>query len=63
MRRFTVSVAMAILLALPAHREPDRPYNRYARLRSIEDIFGLPHLGYAGQPNLRPSGDDVYTNR
>jgi hypothetical protein len=25
-------------------------------LRSIEDNFGLPHLGYAGQTGLRPFG-------
>ena len=23
------------------------PYNHYTMLRSVEDIFGLPHLGYA----------------
>src|SRR4051794_35115650 len=35
-------------------------YNHYALLRSIEDIFGLGHLGYAGQDGLRAFGDDVY---
>jgi len=29
------------------------PYNHYAALMSIEDIFGLPHLGYAGTGRFR----------
>ena len=35
-------------------------YNHYALLRSVEDIFGLAHLGYAGQSDLKPFGHDVY---
>jgi hypothetical protein len=38
------------------------PYNHYALLRTIEDLFGLPHLGYAGQFGLRAFGDDVFAN-
>jgi hypothetical protein len=38
----------------------DSPYNHYALLRSLEDLFGLAHLGYAGQAGLRPFGSDVY---
>jgi hypothetical protein len=41
----------------------DVPYNHYSMLRSVEDIFGLPHLGYAGMKGLRPFGADVYTRR
>jgi hypothetical protein len=41
----------------------DAPYNHYSLLRSIEDIFALPHLGYAGLRGLRPFGADVYTRR
>jgi hypothetical protein len=37
------------------------PYNHYSLLRSIEDVFGLAHLGYAGADGLRPFGDDVYS--
>ena len=37
-----------------------RPYNHYGLLRSIEDIFGLPHLGYAAQPGLAAFGADVF---
>ena len=38
-----------------------RDYNHYSLLRSIEDLFGLPHLGYADMQGLRPFGTDVYT--
>ncbi len=36
------------------------PYNHYALLCSIENIFGLSHLGFAGAPNLTCFGKDVY---
>jgi hypothetical protein len=39
------------------------PYNHYSLLRSIEDIFGLDHLGYAGQNGLVAFGRDVFTNQ
>jgi phosphatidylinositol-3-phosphatase len=39
------------------------PYNHYSMLRSIEDTFGLEHLGYAGAEGLVPFGDDIFTNR
>jgi hypothetical protein len=35
-------------------------YNHYSLLRSIEDVFGLPPLGYAGQANLPTFGVDIY---
>jgi len=38
-----------------------RSYNHYSYLRSMEDLFGLPHLGYAGVPGLRPFGADIYS--
>jgi hypothetical protein len=38
-----------------------RPYNHYALLRTIEDLFRLKHLGYAGQPGLQGFGPDVFT--
>jgi hypothetical protein len=37
------------------------PYNHYSLLRSIEDLLGLDHLGYAGQKGLDSFGKDVYT--
>jgi hypothetical protein len=36
-------------------------YNHYSLLRSIEDLFGLGHLGYAGQTGLASFGSDVFT--
>ena len=41
----------------------DVPYNHYSLLRSVEDIFGVSHLGYAGAAGLKPFGADVYTLR
>jgi hypothetical protein len=35
-------------------------YNHYALLRSVEDLFGLAHLGFAGRAGLKPFGDDVF---
>jgi hypothetical protein len=37
----------------------DTPYNHYSMLRSVEDFFGLDHLGYAAQDGLVPFGADV----
>ena len=37
------------------------PYNHYSLLRTVEDVFGLPHLGYAGRAGLAPFGRDVFT--
>jgi hypothetical protein len=39
----------------------DTPYNHYSLLRSMEDLFGLDHLGYAAQAGLAAFGADVYT--
>jgi hypothetical protein len=38
-------------------------YNHYSTLRSIEDLFGLEHLGYAGADGLQSFGPDVFTQR
>jgi hypothetical protein len=38
------------------------PYNHYSLLRSIEDLFGLPHLGYARPGGLATFGTDVFTS-
>jgi hypothetical protein len=38
----------------------DQQYNHYSLLRSIEDYFGVAHLGYAAAANLRPFGSDVF---
>ena len=36
------------------------PYNHYALLCSMENVFGLSHLGFAGAPGLACFGKDVY---
>lgn len=38
-----------------------QPYNHYSLLRTVEDIFGLAHLGYAAEPDLKSFGTDVFT--
>ncbi len=35
-------------------------YNHYAALRSIEDDFGLSHLGFAADPAVTPFGTDIF---
>ena len=35
-------------------------YNHYSLLRTIEDIFGLPHLGDAAMPQVRSLGPDIF---
>ncbi len=39
----------------------ETPYNHYSLLLSIEDIFGLPALGYAATPGLSAFGSDIFT--
>jgi hypothetical protein len=41
----------------------ETPYNHYAMLRSVEDIFGLSHIGYAQLPGETSFGSDVFTRR
>ena len=36
------------------------PYNHYTMLGSVENIFGLSHLGYAGLPHSTYFGTDIY---
>jgi hypothetical protein len=36
-------------------------YNHFSFLRSVEDLFGLSHLGYASQPGLRAFGSKLFT--
>jgi phosphatidylinositol-3-phosphatase len=35
-------------------------YNHYSLLRTVEDVFGLPHLGDAAMPAVRSFGPDVF---
>jgi len=36
-------------------------YNHFSLLRSVENIFGLPHLGFAAQSGLVAFGPDLFT--
>jgi phosphatidylinositol-3-phosphatase len=51
-------------LVLSRHTAPgswnDRPYNHYALLASIENLFGLPRLGYATSAGVNTFGLDVF---
>ncbi|WP_428309480.1 alkaline phosphatase family protein [Hydrocarboniphaga sp.] len=38
-------------------------YNHYSMLRSVQDLFGLPYLGYAGSASQASFGADVFTQR
>ena len=37
------------------------PYNHFSMLRSVEDIFGLQYLGFAGASGQASFGTDVFT--
>ena len=39
----------------------NQPYNHYSTLRSIEQWFGLPYLGYAAPNDVPTFGTDVFT--
>ncbi|HSW13502.1 MAG TPA: alkaline phosphatase family protein, partial [Solimonas sp.] len=36
-------------------------YNHYSMLRSVQDLFGLPYLGYAGAAGQQSFGADIFT--
>jgi hypothetical protein len=36
-------------------------YNHYSLLRSIEELFGVSALGYAGEPAVTPFDETVYS--
>jgi len=41
-------------IAKRVYLEWDPRFNHYSMLKTIEDIFGLDYLGYAGAPGLVP---------
>jgi hypothetical protein len=41
----------------------DKPYNHYSLLATIEDIFALHLLWYAGAPGLTSFGPDVFNSK
>ena len=52
--------ALAISPFIRGGSQSSIPYNHYSLLRSIEDLFGLPYLGYAGQSGLLAFGRDIW---
>jgi len=52
--------AVMLSPSIKAGTKSSTPYNHFALLRTIEDIFGLSHLGYAGAKNLHSIGSDVF---
>ena len=41
--------------------QSETAYNHYSLLRTLEDLFGLSHLGYARDNGLQTFGSDVFT--
>jgi hypothetical protein len=37
------------------------PYSHFSLLRTIEDLFGLKHLGYAGLPQVKPFEASIFS--
>jgi hypothetical protein len=52
--------ALLISSKVNAGTENATPYNHYSLLCSTENLFGLPHLGFAGAPGLDCFGNDVF---
>ena len=55
--------AIAVSRFISANSWNTTPYNHYALLCGIEQLFGLPLLGYAATPGLNCFGTDVYNKR
>lgn len=53
------------LVALSPYIDPgtldNAPANHFSLLRSVEDLYGLGHLGYAGSPGVPTFGRDLFT--
>ncbi|HEY2374698.1 MAG TPA: alkaline phosphatase family protein [Gemmatimonadaceae bacterium] len=45
--------AVVLSPAISGGRTSDVPYDHYSLLRTVEDIFGLAHLGYAGRADVK----------
>jgi phosphatidylinositol-3-phosphatase len=52
--------ALVVSVATKAGTTDATAYNHYGLLCSIEDVFGLAHLGFAGAPGTPCFGSDVY---
>jgi hypothetical protein len=53
----------ALLLSpfVKSHTTNQEPYNHFSLLRTIEDLFGLKHLGYAGSAGVNPFEPAVFS--
>ncbi|HEX4777634.1 MAG TPA: alkaline phosphatase family protein [Acidimicrobiia bacterium] len=52
--------ALLVSASIQAGSTNQTPYNHYALLCSMENLFGLDHLGFAGAPGLQCFGKDVF---
>ena len=55
--------ALVISVQTKAGSTNATPYNHYALLCSLENVWGLEHLGFAGAPGLKCFGTDVYNRK
>jgi hypothetical protein len=53
--------AVALSPFIRAGTVTSQPYNHFSALRSFQQLFGLPYLGYAGSPDPGSFGKDVFT--
>jgi phosphatidylinositol-3-phosphatase len=54
--------ALVIGTCVPGGATDATAYNHYSLLRTIEDLFGVGHLGYAGGDGVSSFGPDVFAN-
>jgi hypothetical protein len=47
---------------LPGSTNETGYFNHYSALRSVEELFGLPAIGYAAEPAVIPFDETVYNN-
>jgi len=53
--------ALLISPRVPAGRTSSEPYNHFSLLRTIEDTFGLSHLGFAGLGAVKPLAPALFS--
>jgi phosphatidylinositol-3-phosphatase len=54
--------AVALSPFIRAGTVSSQAYNHFSFLRTVEGLFGLPYLGYAGSPDPGRFGSDVFSN-
>lgn len=53
--------ALLVSRYVPAGRTVRTSYDHYSLLRTVEDLFGLAHLGHAADTGTKALGTDVFT--